>query len=233
MYLEPSPRRRRRQRRKLILYALLGIGLGVLIGMLSAKAGAAPWPDTTAPAWHFQADVQANCNADHTGVDVGWTFQNRDAKGIHLTVVLGMQMESHDVGPGQLVAGTFAGLPQPLPVGSVRFDMIWLNGSPGRDSATRYYDAVSCLPTAINLTTFTAVGAGNRGGCGRRGENMRYGVACNITDAGVGFVSGACEDGLWFSRVATRRTFRLDQAVRVDGCEGLGSELYAPIRISR
>ncbi len=62
---------------------------------------------------------------------------------------------------------------------------------------------------------------------------MRYGISCTVTDAGVGFVSGTCDFGYWFSRVSTKRTFRLDQPVRVNGCEGSGSELYAPIRISK
>jgi hypothetical protein len=73
--------------------------------------------------------------------------------------------------------------------------------------------------------------AGNKGGCGR--GNMRYGVACTVTDAGPGFVSGTCVYGYWFSRVATARTFRLDQSVTVNGCLGEGGELYAPIRVSR
>jgi hypothetical protein len=75
--------------------------------------------------------------------------------------------------------------------------------------------------------------AGNLGGCGHNGRNLRYNIACTVTDAGQGFVSGTCDYGYWFSRVSTRRTFTLDQAVTVNGCEGLGSELYAPIRISR
>lgn len=64
--------------------------------------------------------------------------------------------------------------------------------------------------------------AGNKGGCGHGNRNMVYGVACTVTDAGTGFVSGTCEYGLWFSRVATARTFRPEQAVSVNGCEGLG-----------
>jgi len=76
-----------------------------------------------------------------------------------------------------------------------------------------------------------APAAGNKGGCGR--GNMWYGLACIVTDTGPGFVSGTCQFGHWFSRVSTRRTFRLDQPVTVSGCEGLGGELYAPIRISR
>lgn len=94
---------------------------------------------------------------------------------------------------------------------------------------------ISGILLALVITLAQPAGAtpmaGNRGGCGR--GNMWYGLACTVTDAGAGFVSGTCEFGLWFSRVSTARTFRLQQAVTVNGCEGLGSELYAPIRISR
>jgi hypothetical protein len=72
--------------------------------------------------------------------------------------------------------------------------------------------------------------AGNKGGCGR---NNMVSVSCNVSDAGVGFVSGDCDWGYWFSRVSTRRTFRIGQIVNVYGCEGLNQELYAPIRISK
>lgn len=85
------------------------------------------------------------------------------------------------------------------------------------------------LASAIsaNATPLT----GNRGGCGR--GNMWYGLSCTVTDTGPGFVSGTCQFGFWFSRVSTARTFRLDQSVKVNGCEGLNDELYAPIRIYR
>lgn len=71
---------------------------------------------------------------------------------------------------------------------------------------------------------------GNRGGCGR---NNMVTVTCNVRDSGIGFVSGDCEWGYWFSRVSTRRTFRVGQIVNVYGCEGERQELYAPIRISK
>jgi hypothetical protein len=71
---------------------------------------------------------------------------------------------------------------------------------------------------------------GNRGGCGR--NNMTT-VTCNISDSGIGWVSGACKWGYWFSHVATRRTFRVGQMVTAYGCAGQNQELYAPIRISR
>lgn len=86
------------------------------------------------------------------------------------------------------------------------------------------------------LTLQTAAAApleGNRGGCGRNNRNMRYGLTCNVSDAGHGFVSGDCTGGYWFSRVATARTFTVGQVVTVNGCEGLNQEIYAPIRISR
>lgn len=88
-------------------------------------------------------------------------------------------------------------------------------------------------PNVVRLSSFTAFSGGNRGGCGRNGRNLRTRVQCNVTDAGRGFVSGACVDGLWFSRVATARTFRIGDRVVVRGCEGLYGELYAPISISR
>jgi hypothetical protein len=72
--------------------------------------------------------------------------------------------------------------------------------------------------------------AGNRGGCGR---NNMVTVSCNVSDAGPGFVSGDCAWGYWFSRVSTRRTFRIGQIVTAYGCEGENQELYAPIRITR
>ena len=89
------------------------------------------------------------------------------------------------------------------------------------------------LAVALTDKASAAPVAGNRGGCGYHNRNMVYGVACTVTDTGRGFVSGTCDYGYWFSRVSTLRTFRLDQAVRVNGCEGLNQELYAPIRIYR
>ena len=75
-----------------------------------------------------------------------------------------------------------------------------------------------------------ASAAGNKGGCGR---NNMVSASCNVSDAGVGFVSGDCDWGYWFSRVSTRRTFQIGQLVNVYGCEGLNQELYAPIQISK
>ena len=92
---------------------------------------------------------------------------------------------------------------------------------------------VALVLLSVSAAAYAAPAAGNGGGCGHGNRNMVYGVACTVTDAGTGFVSGTCEYGLWFSRVATARTFRPEQAVSVNGCEGLGGELYAPIRISR
>jgi hypothetical protein len=71
--------------------------------------------------------------------------------------------------------------------------------------------------------------AGNKGGCGR--DNL-IAVSCTVTDSGVGFVSGTCEFGYWFSRVSTGRTFPIGRGVTARGCIGLDRELYAPIRIS-
>jgi hypothetical protein len=120
--------------------------------------------------------------------------------------------------------------------GSIEFQVDQRPGHPG-SSHPRL--TLNCTPTAIKLNGLQAFSGfvlrlpelGNKGGCGR--GNMRSGVACTVTDAGAGFVSGTCQNGLWFSRVSTARTFCLDQAVKVNGCEGLGGELYAPIRISR
>ena len=78
-----------------------------------------------------------------------------------------------------------------------------------------------------------APAAGNRGGCGYRNSNMRYGISCNVSDAGPGFVSGKCDYGYWFSRVSTARTFRIGEIVTVNGCEGLKKQLYAPITIRK
>jgi hypothetical protein len=95
------------------------------------------------------------------------------------------------------------------------------------------FACTSKAPGAGKLSGLAAPIAGNRGGCGIRNRNMRYGITCNVSDAGPGFVSGACEDGYWFSRVRTRRSFTVEEIVTVDGCEGLNQELYAPIRISK
>ncbi len=91
--------------------------------------------------------------------------------------------------------------------------------------------ALCVLLLAIASTAIAAPTAGNKGGCGKDNRNMVYNVACTVTDSGPGFVSGTCAYGYWFSRVSTARIFRLDQRVTVRGCEGLGGELYAPIRI--
>jgi hypothetical protein len=89
---------------------------------------------------------------------------------------------------------------------------------------------ISNTPASGKSAGLAAPLAGNRGGCGR--HNMTT-ATCNVSDAGNGFVSGDCEYGYWFSRVATARTFRVGQIVIAYGCEGLNQELYAPIRISK
>lgn len=200
---------------------------------------ATPWSppvDALVPAWHYEASAQANCAADNTSANVGWLFRNTDTRTMRVTVRFQDQSQVRDILAGSLDSGTFAA-PLPLTAGVVRFAMAWI-GVAGTDSTTRSYAAIaSCAPTAVTLKTFGASSGaplpGNQGGCGHNNENMRYGIACNVTDAGVGFVSGTCKSGYWFSRVATRRTFRLDQAVTVNGCEGLKHELYAPIHVSR
>jgi hypothetical protein len=120
--------------------------------------------------------------------------------------------------------------------GAIKFQVDQRPGHPGSSEPKL---TLNCTPTAVKLSGLQASSGfalrlpdlGNKAGCGR--ANMRYGVACTVTDAGNGFVSGTCQNGLYFSRVSTARTFRLGQAVKVRGCEGLGGELYAPIRISR
>lgn len=120
--------------------------------------------------------------------------------------------------------------------GSIEFQVDQRPGHPG--SSQPSLTLSSCRPTAIKLSGLQASSGfslrlpelGNQGGCGR--GNMRSGVACTVTDAGAGFVSGTCQNGLWFSRVSTARTFCLEKGGKVNGCEGLGGELYAPIRIS-
>ncbi len=95
--------------------------------------------------------------------------------------------------------------------------------------------AIACALLALVLILLmghTAYGedlAGNKGGCGR---NNLITVSCTVTDSGVGFVSGTCEFGYWFSRVSTGRTFPNGRGVTARGCIGLNQELYAPIRIS-
>ena len=89
---------------------------------------------------------------------------------------------------------------------------------------------------SLSTTTVSAApnhfpDSGNKGGCAK--ANQVTNLACTVTDAGPGFVSGTCRFGFWFERVATARTFKIDQAVRVNGCLGLNNELYAPIRISK
>lgn len=74
-------------------------------------------------------------------------------------------------------------------------------------------------------TAAAAPAEGNRGGCAPGNQWPR--VACVVTDFRPGFVSGACEFGLWFRNAPTRRTFRLDQAITVWGCEGPGYELFS------
>jgi|WetSurMetagenome_2_1015567.scaffolds.fasta_scaffold88302_2 hypothetical protein len=119
--------------------------------------------------------------------------------------------------------------------GAIEFQVDQRPGHPGNSHPKL---TLSCAPTAIKLSGLQASSQfalrlpelGNRGGCGR---NNMVTVSCNVADAGVGFVSGDCDWGYWFSRVSTRRTFRIGQIVNAYGCEGENQELYAPIRISR
>lgn len=77
--------------------------------------------------------------------------------------------------------------------------------------------------------------AGNRGGCAE-GNKWRM-IPCVVSDFRPGFVSGTCAAGLWFKDAPTRRTFRLDQPVRVQGCEYMNWQLASapgwPLRITR
>lgn len=90
-------------------------------------------------------------------------------------------------------------------------------------------------PTALTLTSFSASGAGNRGGCAE-GNKIR-GLACTVTAYTPGFVSGTCDGGYWFSKVRTARTFRDQQPVTAQGCIGLNLRLAGapgwPLRIGR
>lgn len=90
-------------------------------------------------------------------------------------------------------------------------------------------------PTAVTLSSFSVSSAGNRGGCAE--GNKWRGLGCTISDFSPGLVSGTCEGGLWFQDIPTRRTFRIDQFVTVQGCEGEGWQLFSapswPFRISR
>jgi hypothetical protein len=57
--------------------------------------------------------------------------------------------------------------------------------------------------------------AGTRGGCPV--VSQRYGLACTVQDAGVGWVSGTCQWGEYFL-AQTARVFVPGQAVTVTGC---------------
>ena len=91
----------------------------------------------------------------------------------------------------------------------------------------------ACVKASAKTAGLAAPAEGNKGSCGYRNSNMRYGLTCNVSDAGPGFVSGKCAYGYWFSRVSTARTFRIGEIVTVNGCEGLKKQIYAPIRISK
>jgi hypothetical protein len=77
--------------------------------------------------------------------------------------------------------------------------------------------------------------AGNKDGCAA--GNRWRGLACTVADAGPGWVSGDCDFGLWFGRTPTARTFKMGQAITVQGCEAMAGELFSakgwPLRISR
>lgn len=95
---------------------------------------------------------------------------------------------------------------------------------------TSYY-----APQAGKVAGLAAPAAGNRGGCAE--GNKIWGLACAVTDFRPGYVAGVCDGGFWFSEVRTARTFRLDQAVTVQGCIMLADRLEGvagwPLRISR
>lgn len=76
---------------------------------------------------------------------------------------------------------------------------------------------------------------GNRGGCAE--ANRWRMIPCTVTDFRPGRVSGTCAGGLWFKDAPTRRVFRLEQAITVQGCEYMNWQLASapgwPLRISR
>lgn len=90
-------------------------------------------------------------------------------------------------------------------------------------------------PTAVTLSSFSVSSAGNRGGCAE--GNKWQDLPCIVTDFRPGFVNGTCDGGLWFQNIPTRRTFRIDQFVTVQGCEGEDWQLFSapgwPFRIAR
>lgn len=214
---------------------LLAIGILLLLTWALSAEGASA--ETTTPEWHYIASATSICQPSKL-TSVTWSFKNTDSRPMQVAVgALGWPFlaETFQVAPGKTIAGSYTKA-APLAAGSVQFDMTWSDGGPGgTDRATRSYAEIkTCAVTAIGLQSFSAAPMpGNQGGCGIRNRNMRYGVTCNVSDAGPGFVSGKCNDGYWFSRIQTRRSFTIDQIVTVDGCEGLNQELYAPIRISK
>ena len=113
------------------------------------------------------------------------------------------------LGAGAAQVWTFASNGVP-----VRFEADQRPGHPGSSAPNL---TLTCpKPTAVGLRSFTASSAGNLGGCAA-GNKLR-GQPCTVTSYTPGYVSGKCAGGYWFSKVSTSRTFRLDQAVTVQGC---------------
>ena len=75
---------------------------------------------------------------------------------------------------------------------------------------------------------------GNRGFCNY--ASRASGLACTVTDAGVGWVMGTCKWGEFFL-AQTWRTFRPGQNVTVSGCEDQYGTLFGtpdyPLRVYR
>lgn len=208
----------------LILAALLAVvGTHVLAGHASAEAIA--WDKSSLDlTGQCLTDGRAEFTVTNTGRDMdgptSWREYEADALTTQGAVILAAN-ESYT-----WTFGPLSGVP-------IRFEIDQRPGHPGNSHPAL---TLTCAqPNAVTLRTFTATSGGNGGGCAA--GNQWRGLACTVTDARPGYVSGTCQWGLWFANVRTARTFVIGQSVTVQGCEylrgRLGGATNWPLRISK
>ena len=201
---------------------LIGIGIAIALFVVASPAAAEDWDKSSVTlTGTCLASGQAEFTVTNSGQAMTGPTAWREYESDLLTNSGTLQL-----GAGESQVFTFG------PAGSIEFQVDQRPGHPGSSQPKL---TLSCTPTAVSISSFSARSGGNRGGCAA--SNKMRGLACTITDFAPGRVSGICDGGFWFANVRTARTWRLDTPVTVQGCIGSGQQLTsAPgwaLRISK
>ena len=135
-----------------------GCGTGVILAiaaaalvMLLSFGGGSVLAEERGPECHTTQTVLVACGDDKATID--WTAGNYWGKPLLLQVVMGGQATMVPLDNGQTTSGTFETGLATLPAGEVWF--VWAD-SRGSWTEKVAYDAHSCAPTALTLTSFSA-----------------------------------------------------------------------------